>query len=480
MRAFVIIFGLLVIAPTGAEDHVWMIGGGPTPDTSQAQIEFNVNFVLETLRARHPPPQLHVYYTDGDGPGKDVKLWVKPTDSPALLHPLARVFDAHEANGYEYRQHRVIGVRGGTEAGVLSARLANEFSVLKAGDRAMIIYNGHGHRGKFDAAESTLRLWNDTHMSVRELGALLDRVPAEVPVRFVMTQCYSGGFARLMHPQARATLELVAGERCGFMAESETREAEGCSASIEIGDYRDYTTYFFAALRGRTRNGEPIRGNPDRDDDGTVTLYEAHLYVLAEAHNADLPRSTSEVFLERWQPWYLRWFDTGVEPDNIYAALAREVARKNSMPEAGLALARELRERKRDYLERIRVLNNDQEMLKREIETVQMDLRKELVQRWPGVKRPYTRNFAEFLRIDLAAAQDFLRAHPRYPELAAMQDRRMVIERELLHVDRDVTLRDKILRMRKLARLRAQFERHASDSDKAAYKRLVRCEQRPL
>ena len=47
--------------------------------------------------------------------------------------------------------------------------------------------------------------------------------------------------------------------------------------------------------------------NPDLDGDGQVSLYEAHLYALRAGESADLPRSTSEAFLERWQPWYADW-----------------------------------------------------------------------------------------------------------------------------------------------------------------------------
>ena len=94
-----------------------------------------------------------------------------------------------------------------------------------------------------------------------------------MPVRFVFTQCYAGAFARLAPGPD--------GNRCGFLAESEDREAEGCAAGVDAGDYRDYTTYFFAALSGRTRLGGLLPVNPDLDGDGQVSLYEAHLVCVA-------------------------------------------------------------------------------------------------------------------------------------------------------------------------------------------------------
>jgi hypothetical protein len=472
---------LLLLGPGAmAADHVWIIGGGNDPDNSQAQIEFNVNWVMQVLRARPAPPTTHVYYTDGDAPGKDVK-WLRPVaETGANLQPLARVFGAHEANREQYRNHDIRQVAGGTQADVLTERLAPELVALRPGDRALILYNGHGLRDARDAAGNTLRLWKDTRLSVREFAALLDRVDPQVPVRFIFTQCYSGGFARLIRPKAEDVTALAAGNRCGFFAESEDRQSEGCSASINIGDYRDYTTYFFAALHGRTRMGERIDDNADLDGDGVVTLHEAHLYVLKEARNADLPRATSEVYLERWQPWYLRWFDTGDEPDNVYGRLARELARDIGLPDSGKALAATLRQRRAEQEARLKAWRNEQDLLRPQSEALQKQLQQELARRWPEVRHPYTLNFKQFLARDLDAAQKFILAQPTYPELAAKQDRVTALDTEILHTDRTATQLDRVRRLRQLARLLDQFERHASAQERADYHRLSACEKLPL
>lgn len=464
-----------------ALDHVWIVGGGPYPGHSQAQIEFNVNWVIQVLNAGAGARQLHVYYTDGSTTGRDVVLWQPPAESKASLQPLARVFGEQGPNGERFYSNRIPNVQAGTEADSLKARLEKDFSELKPGDRALLIYNGHGLQDEKDPAENTLRLWNDTKLSVREMDQVMSRVDPTVPVRFVFTQCYSGGFARLMHPQAKDTLALGEANRCGFFAESEDRPSEGCSASINVGDYRDYSTYFFAALHGRTRTGEAIGVNPDRNGDNIVSLYEAHLFALSQAHNADLPRSTSEVFLERWQPWYLRWIDTGAEPDNVYGRMAREVAQKNGLPESGPSLIRELRARRQALAGKMAGLEKEQESLGQEVKALQKEIRKDIGLRWPEALSPYTLNFVQFLRRDLDAAQDFIVSHPRYPELVTKQDRRATLEfEEISNLDRDITQLDKILRLRKLARLQSQFERHANEQERAWYQRLQSCEGQPL
>ena len=482
-QAMAAMFSCVLLGASSAHalDHVWIIGGGPSPGHSQAQIEFNVNWVIQVLNTGAGARQLHVYYSDGSNPGRDIVAWQPPAESRASLQPLARVFGEEGPNGERFYSNRIPGVRGGTEAGELRTHLEKEFSELKPGDRALLIYNGHGLRDPNDSAENTLRLWSDTRLSVREMDQIMSRIDPGVPVRFIFTQCYSGGFARLMHPQAQDTLALGAANRCGFFAESEDRQSEGCSASIEVGDYRDYSTYFFAALNGRTRTGEPIGANPDRNGDNVVSLYEAHLFALSQAHNADLPRSTSEVFLERWQPWYLRWVDTGAEPDNVYGQMAREVAKKNGLPESGPALVEEMRSRRQAMAQKMAGLEKEHEDLGQEIKTLQKEIGKEIGLRWPEALSPYTLNFVQFLKKDLDAVQDFILSHPRYPELMAKQNRRAALEHEeIANLDRDITQLDKILRLRNLARLQSQFERHATEEERGWYKRLQSCEGQPL
>jgi len=83
----------LVLATTcaWATDHVWLIGGGGDLESSQAQIEANVIWARDVLQGLPGERELHVYFTDGDDPTKDVKEWHRPADTPASLQPLARV-----------------------------------------------------------------------------------------------------------------------------------------------------------------------------------------------------------------------------------------------------------------------------------------------------------------------------------------------------------------------------------------------------
>ena len=325
----------LVPASLWATEHVFLIGGGPDPASSEAQIEFNVKWVAASLRAMLPGSPITVFFAGGRRAPDTVVELVPRADSAAVaMAGLAAVYGDELGNRFRFRAHTVDDVTASTERDSLLPVLTKYLTSLRPGEQAMIIYNGHGSWAR-NRSDNALRLWKQTSVSVRDFEALLAKVDPQVPVRFVMTQCYSGAFARAVHPGAEPSLTLAGGRRCGFFAESPDRESEGCSASIELGDYRDYTTYFIAGLTGRDRFGRPTPKALDRDADGRVTPFDSHLHTLLEGYNGDLPRSTSEDYLERALPWYQRWIGTSTLPDNVYGRLAREMAVQYGLPADG-------------------------------------------------------------------------------------------------------------------------------------------------
>ncbi len=471
-RIIGLVTALAPCPPAGAAEHVWLIGGGYDADDSEAQIEQNVIWAEQILKGLPGERQLHVYFTDGDAPYPDVKEWRRPLDTPATLQPLARVLNAYWTNGNHYRNHRVPDVAGPTDAGYLSAELRGALSSLHPGDQVLLVFNGHGGYDEKDTSHNTIWLWDSTSLDVNDVEALLDAVPAAVPVRFVFTQCYAGAFSRLASGD---------NNRCGFMAEAEDRETEGCSASLDLGDYRDYSTYFFAALAGHSRTGSPLVLDPDRNHDGTVTLREAHLYTLEAAHSEDLPRSTSEVFLEHWLPWYLgwaHWLNPGGE-DNEYSAMARRLAQAEGLAfDAGLP--DQIRWHQRALKKARRALRREEDQLNETIDDLRQPMEDELLKRWPEATYPYTANVRHFLEHDADAAQSWILSQPNYLRLVESQDGYWDLEASLLDNARKLTQLDKIQRLAWLGRLRNLFDRFASPRAKQAYQRLLSCEDRGL
>jgi hypothetical protein len=86
---------------------------------------------------------------------------------------------------------------------------------------------------------------------------------------------------------------------CGFFATTKDRVAAGCTPELNEANYRDFTSYFFAALSGRSRLGEKV-APPDYNKDGKVGMDEAFCYSILTSPSIDVPVATSDVFLRRF------------------------------------------------------------------------------------------------------------------------------------------------------------------------------------
>ncbi|HVJ29339.1 MAG TPA: hypothetical protein VNA66_03445, partial [Gammaproteobacteria bacterium] len=327
---------LVVATPAMAETRVSLIGGGNTVDHSQVQIEANVGWLQTMFRERDI--EARTYFGAGDTAEPDVAYLALPEPSSSTTEALSN------ESRVQFRRHQLPDVSGSTRRPELMEALRRDLASLPPGDDALVIFNGHGGLDRADTRNNYLKLWGDGRMTVSDLETLLDAAPQGAPVRFVMAQCYSGAFASLIYDDPQAASGFRS-NRCGFMSEAADRLAEGCGLSLEEAEFRDYTTYFFAALGGRMRSGEPIEQRlVDRDRDGVVSFRESHFYALVSAPSSDLSRSTSEQYLEDWSPWYLRWDSLGENGSSIYWSLAEELARRYGWTSRPAALS-ELRGR---------------------------------------------------------------------------------------------------------------------------------------
>jgi hypothetical protein len=142
-------------------------------------------------------------------------------------------------------------------------------------------------------------LWFDGGMTVKEFVPLLDKLNPKVQVVLIMVQCHSGGFGDVIFKNGDAGPLLAEATRCGFFATWYERLAAGCTPDTQEENYKDYTTYFFAALSGKTRMGQAVV-QPDYDHDGKTSMAEAHAYVLLTSDTIDIPLCTSDVLLRQF------------------------------------------------------------------------------------------------------------------------------------------------------------------------------------
>lgn len=440
-QAKVVIGKLLVsialAAPAMAETRVSLIGGGNTVDHSQVQIEANVGWLQTMFRDRNIKER--TYFGAGDSAEPDVAYL-------ALAEPSSSSTEAlPNEPRVQYRRHQLPDVSGSTRKPELMEALRRDLASLPAGDDALVIFDGHGGIERADTRNNYLKLWDDGRMTVSDLESLLDAAPAGAPVRFVMAQCYSGAFASLIYDDPHAASGFRA-NRCGFMSEAADRLAEGCGLSLEETEFRDYTTYFFAALGGRTRSGEPIEQRVvDRDGDGVVSFRESHFYALLSAQSTDLSRSTSEQYLEDWSPWYLRWDSLAENDGSIYWSLAEEVAHRYGWDTraATLSALRGL------YAGTVDAADARRALAQKELRTLKEQPAGEL-------------------------AGDA--ANTRHQALLEQQRAAETAGRESRDATRMLTQVEKIYRLRQLARLEQALATYGSAAERSRYADLVQCE----
>jgi hypothetical protein len=113
---------------------------------------------------------------------------------------------------------------------------------------------------------------------VRDLRALLARLPAQVRVVTLMSQCFSGGFAYLYDLRARG--QLPSGAACGYFSSTADRPAYGCYPEVRGAEAVGHAFEFLQAF----------------SQDGRFS--GAHASVVLSDQSPDVPLRSSEVFLD--------------------------------------------------------------------------------------------------------------------------------------------------------------------------------------
>jgi len=475
----------LLYSKAAQADQAILIGGGYNVNGSQGQIELNVKWVQKLLKEAEL--SVTTFFTDGEDPAPDVhylsldSLDTEPSAIDKLatqLEPVARLFKNQLANQRRYRNHSIEDVQGGTDVNTL-AQAIEQILKTNPDEPNLIIYNGHGSQSKTSTDRVTMDLWNDTQMTVTDLHSILNR--SNAPNRFVFTQCYSGGFHRLAYENPEKGLQLSETTRCGFTAESAYRLAEGCSASIDTNDYRDYTTYFFAALDGYDRNGNLLPIETDTNGDGDVSLREAHFYTLENAHSTDLPRSTSEDYLASWQPWFLKWIaEKPTLQNNEYAKIFRVLADRHDIPLAGNP-AKMIRDKMQSFIKISDDLTAQQDDVQSALAEIQQELIYAAQAKWPSLANPYTAVFQSMSATgEMIQVANWLIKQPDYQTMVELQNKGDGIVNAQLENERNLTQMHKMLHFRNIAKLKRQIYEYGTAEQISDYEKLVACEDKPL
>ena len=289
---------VLPVRSLSATDYFLTIGGGYNPSGNQASLEANVVFFQQLVKDKHPRPLRHdVYFADGNDPAADLQIVAdRPArdDSPAtdLLASLhRRRGQLHVA----YRDHRVPDIAGPLDPALIRAAFDGLAGTAGRGDRVIIYVTAHGSEGpEGDRFNTTIDCWRERKITAREFSDWLGKLPPDVPVVMVMAQCYCGGFAHTIFAGLDKAKGLAPQLRAGFFAQQHDLPAAGCRPDIEHDE--EFSSYFWGALAGRSRNGVPIEGC-DLDGNGVISFAEAYAYAVTAGETIDIPLRTSEVLL---------------------------------------------------------------------------------------------------------------------------------------------------------------------------------------
>jgi hypothetical protein len=267
---------LATAAATGAPPwRAVVVAGGPTPDMNQVAIEKNVRYFDRILP---PVVDRRVLFADGK----------RETPTVQFL----------QRRSMRYRAPELPRLDGPTtQPGV--AAVWRGFVTARPDDPLLLYFTGHGSRNRRNLDDNVFDLWGGGGLGVRQLAARIDELPITTPVVVVMAQCYSGAFANLLFEDGDPSGAVTERDLAGFFAATRELPASGCTPEVNEADYRDFTSFFFAALSGRDRLGGAVR-SADYDGNGRVGMNEAYAYALVHQESTDVPVATSDAFVRRF------------------------------------------------------------------------------------------------------------------------------------------------------------------------------------
>ena len=462
-----------------AADHFLVVGGGDSPTNNQVSLEKDVIFFQRLLVDRQAPAA-DVLFGDGDSNARDLQF-IPSAQTPRLNVLLSELFGGEQDVAFHYRRHQLSGVRGASNRKGLDEWFNSVGKNLADGDRLFIYFTGHGGSGA-PPRNTTMSMWCEPPMHVLEFSGLLDRLSPKLQVVMFMVQCHSGGFASTLFKDGKVGGALSPARRCGFFATTYDRNAAGCTPDTVEDDYEDYSTYFFAALDGKTRTGKLLDFTADFDGDGHVSFAEAHAYAVLHSDTIDIPNTTSDALLRQFSKTSGKEL---VHPQAPYAQLMSRATSLQRIVADGLCKQLKLTtENRYDEARRLadlveaerRSVEKERGQKSGEADQIGNRIRRRLEQRWPELGNPWHPDLPEVLKRegpeivqaiegDTDYAQWTLHGH----DIDRLFDRSLDLERRWVKCQR-------LERQLETIALAANLEQVAAPEIVARYKELVQDE----
>ncbi len=282
-----------------AKDFLLTIGGGYEPAGNQASLEANVLFFQQVVSEQFPPTVEHqIFFADGFDTEEDLQVMSPKAEPASPTIALLESAFAIDRPSLTYRNHQVPNISGPISPKSVRNGLDGIAEKLSDGDRLFVYVTAHGAPGNSkDLMNTSITCWRKQPLNMKTFSEWLDRLPSGVPVVLVMAQCYCGGFANTIFEGGEPSKGLAKAVRVGFFAQRFDLPAAGCRPDIENDE--EYSSYFWGAFLGRSRIGKKAEG-VDCDQNGRISLEEAHSYAVGASQTIDIPLRSSDMFLRHY------------------------------------------------------------------------------------------------------------------------------------------------------------------------------------
>lgn len=485
-----VVFAVLALSPPSAtaRDYVLTVGGGYSPAGNQVSLERNVVFFRKLLAETFPAGVPHdLLFADGDSPNPDLN-YVAPDDEPPRANLLmALVFGRENNLGLKYRDNQLDDVHDMSSPETLETWFKESGSKLKAGDRLILYITAHGGRSsdKKNKGNTKLYMWNGSSIDAKTLAGHLKALPEEVEVMTVMVQCYSGGFANLLFDEVDASKGPGARPVCGFFATVHDRLAAGCTPDINEENYDEYSSHFWAAIRGKTRTGKNAP-SADYDGNGRVSFEEAHAYTLLTSLSIDIPVKTTDTFLRAHSktksedhPDLLGvedpYFQLLTKASPVELAVLDGLSARLGLD--GIDRVQQARDAAKKLEEERKKIQGERDAGKRQFDDARKKIRNTLKNRWPDLENTSSPGALELFT---CRSEEFVKAideHVAFDDMMEGRKKRNANEAKRLEIDKKWAHHQRFLRAVETLVLAINLPKVADETIQQQYADLLAREQ---
>ena len=478
----------LALPSATARDYILTVGGGYSPAGNQISLERNVVFFRKLLAETYKTGVPHdLLFADGDSPNPDLNF-APPDHQPPRANLLAALVFGREDNlGLKYRDNDLDNVHAMSSPQTLETWFKERGSQLKAGDRLILYITAHGGRSadKKNKSNTKLFMWNGSSIDAKALAGHLKALPEGVEVMTVMVQCYSGGFANLLFDEVDSSKGPGARPVCGFFATVHDRMAAGCTPEINEENYDEYSSHFWAAIRGKTRTEEGVP-SADYDGDSRVSFEEAHAYTLLASFSIDIPIKTTDTFLrahsktqDEDHPDLLAvehpYFQLLTKASPVELAVLDGLSTRLGLH--GVDRVKQARDAAKELEEERKKVQGERDAGKRQFDGARKKIRNTLKNRWPDLENTSSPGALELFT---SRSGEFVKAveeHAAFEDMMEGRKKRTENEFKRLEVDKRWAHHQRFLRAVETLVLALNLPKVADQSIQRQYAELLAREQ---